>query len=106
MAAESARRGLDYFLNLMAVINLAVMSFNLLPVPLLDGGHITLAVLEGVRRRRISGRTYLNFQKVGLVLVGTLFVFILSKDLMRPFQRLRAIDQAPRESSAVEPVRR
>ena len=106
MAAESARRGFDYFLNLMAVINLAVMSFNLLPVPLLDGGHITLAVLEGVRRRRISGRAYMNFQKVGLVLVGTLFVFILSKDIIRPFQRLRAIDQAPRESSAVEPARR
>jgi hypothetical protein len=48
----------------------------------------------------------MNFQKVGLVLVGTLFVFILSKDLMRPFQRLRAIDQAPRESSTVEPSHR
>lgn len=103
MASDSARRGLDRWLYLMALINIAIMSFNLLPVPLLDGGHISLAVLEGLRRRGVSGRTYMNFQKVGLVLVGTLFVFILSKDLMRPFQRLRAIDQAPRESSRVEP---
>jgi len=82
------------------------MAFNLMPVPLLDGGHITLALLEGARRRGVSGRTYMNFQKVGLVLVGTLFVFILSKDLLRPFQRLRAIDRAPRETSTVEPSRR
>ena len=106
MASDSARRGLDRWLYLMALINVAIMSFNLLPVPLLDGGHVTLAVLEGLRRRGVSGRTYMNFQKVGLVLVGTLFVFILSKDLLRPFQRLRAVDQAPRESSRVEPTPR
>jgi regulator of sigma E protease len=106
MASDSARRGLDRWLYLMALINVAIMSFNLLPVPLLDGGHIALALLEGVRRRGVSGRTYMNFQKVGLVLVGTLFVFILSKDLLRPFQRLRAVDQAPRESSRVETTRR
>ena len=106
MARDSARRGLDRWLYLMALINIAIMSFNLLPVPLLDGGHITLALLEGLRKKAVSGRTYMNFQKVGLVLVGTLFVFILSKDLMRPFQRIRAIDQAPRESSTVEPSHR
>jgi hypothetical protein len=48
----------------------------------------------------------MNFQKVGLVLVGTLFVFILSKDLIRPFQRLRAVDKAPRETSTVAPGQR
>jgi regulator of sigma E protease len=106
MARDSAQRGLDHWLYLLALINVAIMAFNLLPVPLLDGGHITLAVLEGLRRRAVSGRTYMNFQKVGLVLVGTLFVFIVSKDLMRPFQRLRAIDQAPRETTTVAPSRR
>jgi len=106
MASEAARKGFDRFLQLLAVIHVAVMAFNLLPVPLLDGGHITLAVLEGVRRRRVSGRTYMNFQKVGLVLVGTLFVFIISKDILRPIQRLRAVDQAPRESTTVEPSHR
>ena len=106
MASDSARHGLDRWLYLLALINVAIMAFNLLPVPLLDGGHITLALLEGVRHRSVSGRTYMNFQKVGLVLVGTLFVFILSKDLMRPFQRLRAIDKAPRETTTVEPSQR
>jgi regulator of sigma E protease len=103
MASDSARHGLDRWLYLLALINVAIMAFNLLPVPLLDGGHITLALLEGARRRAVSGRTYMNFQKVGLVLVGTLFVFILSKDLARPFQRLRAVAKAPRETTTVAP---
>lgn len=103
MARESAQQGLDAFLGFLAMINLAIMSFNLLPVPLLDGGHITLAIIEGVRRRAVSGRTYLNFQKVGLVLVGTLFIFIMSQDILRPFLRMRAVEQAPRETTTVEP---
>jgi regulator of sigma E protease len=103
MASDSARHGLDRWLYLLALINVAIMAFNLLPVPLLDGGHIALALLEGARRRAVSGRTYMNFQKVGLVLVGTLFVFILSKDLARPFQRLRAVAKAPRETTTVAP---
>ena len=103
MARESAKQGLDSFLWLLAMINLAIMAFNLLPVPLLDGGHILLAVLEGVRRRPVSGNAYINFQKVGLVLVGALFLFIFSQDLMRPILRARAVEQAPRESTTVAP---
>ena len=101
MARDSAKRGIDRWLYLLALINIAIMAFNLLPVPLLDGGHVTLALLEAIRRRAVSGRTYMNFQKVGLVLVGTLFVIIVSKDLMRPLQRLRAVDKAPRETTTV-----
>jgi regulator of sigma E protease len=103
MARESARQGLDSFLWLLAMINLAIMAFNLMPVPLLDGGHIVLACLEGLRRRPISGNAYINFQKVGLVLVGSLFLFIFSQDILRPILRARAVDLAPRESTTVAP---
>ena len=103
MARDSAKQGFDSFLYLLAMINLAIMSFNLLPVPLLDGGHITLALIEAVRRRAMSGRSYINFQKVGLVLVGSLFIFIFSQDILRPIERLRAVDKAPRETTTVEP---
>ncbi len=106
MARDSARKGLDQFLYFLAMINCAIMAFNLLPVPLLDGGHITLALLEAVRRRSLSARAYINFQKVGLVLVGTLFVLILSKDIVRPFQRMHALDKAPRETTTVAPTSR
>jgi regulator of sigma E protease len=103
MARDAARHGLDEFLNFLAMINIAIMAFNLLPVPLLDGGHILLALIEALRRRALTARAYLNFQKVGLVLVGTLFVFIISKDIVRPFQRMRALDRAPRETTTVVP---
>lgn len=106
MARDSAKQGLDSFLYLLAMINLAIMSFNLLPVPLLDGGHITLALIEAVRRRAMSGRSYINFQKVGLVLVGSLFIFIFSQDILRPIERLRAVDKAPRETTTVDSTHR
>jgi regulator of sigma E protease len=92
-AQEQARQGLDYYLRFIALINIAIMAFNLLPLPVLDGGHILLAVLEAVRRQSISARAYLRFQKVGLAVLGTLLVIILANDPLRLVQRHRAIDQ-------------
>ena len=102
-ASEQARRGLDSYLQFLAMINVAIMAFNLLPIPVLDGGHILLALVQAVRRRAISARGYLRFQKVGLVVIGTLFIFILANDPLRWVQRQRALDKArppaPREST-------
>jgi regulator of sigma E protease len=92
-ALDQARHGLDAYLRFMALINVAIMAFNLLPLPVLDGGHILLAVLEAVRRQAISARSYLRFQKVGLAVLGTLLVIILANDPLRLVQRHRAIDQ-------------
>jgi regulator of sigma E protease len=96
-AAQEAKRGLDFFLQFMAMINIAIMAFNLLPIPILDGGHIALALLQGLRRQSISYRAYVRFQKVGLAVVGTLFVLILANDPLRWLQRQRALDKAPQE---------
>jgi regulator of sigma E protease len=94
-ASEQARRGLDSYLQFLAMINIAIMAFNLLPLPVLDGGHILLAVLEALRRQAISARSYLRFQKVGLVVMTALFVLILANDPLRLVQRQRALDKAP-----------
>ena len=80
------------------MINIAIMAFNLLPIPVLDGGHIVLALLEAIRRRAISAVGYLRYQKVGLVVVGTLLLLILANDPMRLVQRQRALDRAPQET--------
>ena len=96
-ASEQAQRGLDSYLKLVAMINVAIMAFNLLPIPILDGGHIALALLQGLRRQAISYRTYVRFQKVGLAVIGTLFVLILANDPLRWLQRQRALDKAPQE---------
>lgn len=96
-ASEQARRGLDAYLQFLAMINVAIMAFNLLPIPVLDGGHITLALLQALRGQAISYRTYVRFQKVGLAVIGTLFVLILANDPLRWLQRQRALDKAPQE---------
>jgi len=80
------------------------MAFNLLPIPLLDGGHITLALFQALRGQALSPRAYLRFQKAGLVVVGTLFVLILANDPLRLVQRQRALDKAPREGQVVAPA--
>jgi len=103
-ASEQARRGLDSWLQLLAWINVAIMAFNLLPLPVLDGGHIALALAEAIRRHAISAKTYLRFQKAGLVMVGALFVFILANDFNRLFQRQRALDHGPRSAPRESPV--
>ncbi len=96
-ASEQARRGLDAYLQFLAMINVAIMAFNLLPIPVLDGGHISLALLQALRGQAISYRAYVRFQKVGLAVIGTLFVLILANDPLRWLQRQRALDKAPQE---------
>ncbi len=93
--SQEAQRGLSFFLRFLAMINIAIMAFNLLPIPILDGGHIVLALLEAVRRQAISARGYLRFQKVGLVVVGALFILIVANDPLRWLQRQRALGRAP-----------
>lgn len=96
-ASEQARRGLDAYLQFLAMINIAIMAFNLLPIPVLDGGHIALALFQAVRGQAITARAYIRFQKVGLVVIGTLFILILANDPLRWVQRQRALDKAPQE---------
>jgi regulator of sigma E protease len=103
-ASESARRGLDSYLQFLAMINIAIMAFNLLPLPMLDGGHILLALIEAARRQAISAQSYLRFQKIGLVVMGSLFVLILANDPLRLVQRQRALDSVPTPAPQEQPV--
>lgn len=102
-ASEQARRGFDSYLQFVALINIAVMAFNLLPLPLLDGGHILLALIEAVRRQALSARSYVRFQKVGLVVIGAIFLMILANDPWRIMQRQRALGRTPAETPVVTP---
>lgn len=102
-ASEQARRGLDSYLQFIALINIAVMAFNLLPLPLLDGGHILLALIEAIRRQALSARSYVRFQKVGLVVIGAIFLMILANDPWRIMQRQRALGRTPQETPVVTP---
>ena len=78
----SVEVGLQSFLQMLIFINLSLFFFNLLPIPVLDGGHLVLYAIEAVSGRRPSTRFILNYQKIGLALILFLFVFVTINDLM------------------------
>jgi regulator of sigma E protease len=79
MAAEGAA-ALFMFMAMLSM-NLAIL--NLLPIPMLDGGHIFIMMLEGLARRDFSLRVKERLLMAGFVLVMTLMVTVIYNDLMR-----------------------
>jgi regulator of sigma E protease len=80
--AKEGKRNFAYFIALIS-INLAVV--NLLPIPILDGGHILFYVIEIVTRRRISQRTIEIAQKVGITLLVLIMALAFFNDIDRLF---------------------
>jgi len=81
---EAGWMNLLYFMGLLSV-NLGVL--NLLPVPVLDGGHLVFLSLEAVRRKPLSERTMEISQKIGIAILGTLMVFVFYNDILRLVKR-------------------
>lgn len=85
IAGEQMRAGwinLIYFMGLLSV-NLGIL--NLLPIPVLDGGHLVFLTLEAVRRKPVDERAQIMAQQVGIGLLGTLMIFVFYNDLVRIF---------------------
>ncbi|HHD64249.1 MAG TPA: RIP metalloprotease RseP [Desulfobulbaceae bacterium] len=81
---EAGWMNLLYFMGLLSV-NLGVL--NLLPIPVLDGGHLVFLTIEGVRGKPLSDRVMEVSQKVGIGLLGTLMLFVFYNDIFRIVQR-------------------
>ncbi len=86
-AGEQARLGLEYLLHFMAVISVNLAVLNLLPIPVLDGGHLFFFLIEAIRRRPIDIRYREIAQQVGLVLLLLLMVFAFYNDIARVLKR-------------------
>ncbi len=87
--SQQARTGLPSYLWTIASISLAIMVFNLLPIPVLDGGQLLLLVAEGIRGRPLSKRSVQVMQQAGVVLILLIFVFIMFQDVSRVMTRVR-----------------
>jgi len=83
MAGEVAKVGLVALLNLAAVLSISVGLLNLLPVPLLDGGHLLYYAYEAIRGRPMSERAQEFGFRIGIAIVGALFLFATANDLFR-----------------------
>jgi regulator of sigma E protease len=82
-AGKSARLGLDHYLRFMALVSLSLAVLNLLPVPVLDGGHLLYYVAEILRGRPLSDRCLMIGRKIGLTLILMLTVCALYNDFTR-----------------------
>ena len=83
MAKKSWQIGPAQFLNIMAIISINLFILNLLPVPVLDGGHLVFYTIEAVKGAPLSLRKMEIAQQVGLVLLLGLMVFALFNDVTR-----------------------
>jgi regulator of sigma E protease len=86
MSGQAAKGGPMTLLNWMAYISLDLGLLNLLPIPILDGGHVLMLAIEGVMRRDLSIAFKERFVQVGLMFLLVLFVFVMYSDIMRIIQ--------------------
>lgn len=84
-ASETFKIGISQFLTMMAIISVNLFILNLLPIPVLDGGHLLFYTLEAIRGAPLSMRKMEIAQQVGLVLLMSLMVFALFNDFSRIF---------------------
>jgi len=84
-AGYSASAGLARFLDFLAIVSISLGILNLLPIPILDGGHLTYYFIEVVRRKPVSEETQEFASRIGMILLFTLMSVALYNDLVRVF---------------------
>ncbi|MDP9205607.1 MAG: site-2 protease family protein [Gemmatimonadota bacterium] len=88
VSVQAARGGIESLLLLVALISINVAVFNLLPIPILDGGQIVLNLAETVRGSAFSTQTRERIMKGGLLIIGLLFVTVMFNDISRNMQNI------------------
>jgi regulator of sigma E protease len=106
MSGDQARRGLGNLLYFIAFVSIALVVVNLLPIPIMDGGHVIFCAVEGIRGKALSVSKQLAFQRIGIAIVGTLILFAFWVDFARIVQRGRATLGTPIEEKGGSPGER
>lgn len=82
-AGESASLGLGTFLNFLALVSISIGVLNLLPIPVLDGGHLLYYITEILKGSPVSDNTMLIGQKIGFALLGLMMTIAIFNDFNR-----------------------
>ncbi|HET9984802.1 MAG TPA: RIP metalloprotease RseP [Longimicrobiales bacterium] len=85
LSGRVARAGLEAFLRFMALFSVNLAVLNLLPIPVLDGGHLMFLAVEAVRGRALTVQQRARLTQVGFVLVVALMVWAVANDVLRLF---------------------
>lgn len=83
LTTESARWGFEYILSILIIISINLGLINLFPIPALDGGHIVIATIEAIRRKRFSRKTRVLIQQIGYAIIFLLIIFVTFNDITR-----------------------
>ena len=87
ISGDVAKMGLLPFISIIAYISISLGLFNLFPIPLLDGGHIALNTIEGMRGKEFNKKTLETTFRIGIVVIGTLMAFTIINDISGYFNR-------------------
>ncbi|MGB4811308.1 MAG: RIP metalloprotease RseP [Methylophilaceae bacterium] len=87
-AGESADRGLKQFIGFLAFISISIGVMNLLPIPVLDGGHFMYYVVELLTRKPVPDSALMIGQKIGFFMLGLLMIIAFYNDINRLIIRL------------------
>ncbi|AOA58652.1 RIP metalloprotease RseP [Acinetobacter larvae] len=82
-AGQSAEMGLQSFISFMAMMSVSLGILNLLPIPMLDGGHLLYYVIEAIRGKPVSEHIQIIGLKIGIVLLGSMMLLAIFNDFMR-----------------------
>ena len=88
VAGASARSGLEAFFDFMAYLSVSLGVFNLLPIPMLDGGQLIYLLAEAIKGKPLSMRMQLSGRLVGVIVVGGLMMMAFYFDLVRTLSNL------------------
>lgn len=84
-SGQAAAMGVERFLSFMALFSINLAVLNLLPIPILDGGHLVFLAIEAVRGKALSVEQRMRWSQVGLVVILGIMVLALSNDVLRLF---------------------
>lgn len=85
IVGDSARLGINYLLNVTAMISLSLAVINILPIPALDGGRILFVLIESITRRKVPMKYEQLAHTIGFVLLMGLIVVITWRDIVNLF---------------------
>jgi len=72
-----------FFMSFLAIVSLSLGVLNLLPVPMLDGGHLLYYIIEMIKGSPVSEKFEMMGQRVGIAMVGVLMVLAIFNDITR-----------------------
>lgn len=81
-AAKSADNGMSSFMYFLALLSLSLAILNIMPFPVLDGGHLVIILIEGITRKEIPIKVKIAIQNTGMVLLLLLMAFIIYSDII------------------------